>query len=463
MTQRARGLLLGGAGVAALLAAVVATWGDRREPEARPGAEAGAPADSQGQAVTPSASTAAPPRAKTPVPRAPASVAFGVFSDRAKPELKRLLDRKALGDRLGPKHCGDAAACDAVRRTLLDPERVNLDVADRKMWTMPKDIEKVALGLTKEEKDGIDRPGTVVVIQVRGDALPDQLPARTGFAITAAIAEQLKGLVHDQVCERIERPDSFARRTVTAPLGQSAFSRSRIEFQYTPRPDGTVRLVSVGLARFGTPDLAVETASLRVAERLPEVLAAVAKKLVDGEESSPVRLSLDDLEASRGAPFPEDAGASSAPFPVFVGLEPVKAKAGDPNPFMVRVIPDEGATPDGYRDLVEAFFPGGEDEEPSDTEIEAMRARTQQALPEAFSRADREGGRLYLHLPFELTDGGAVEYLWIAVESHDERMVTGTLLDEPTHLLRRKKGDRVTLPHKGAIEYLLEPADSGTP
>jgi uncharacterized protein YegJ (DUF2314 family) len=458
VTDRGRLLLFAGAGVALLAGLVIYTWGDRRAPPE--------PENDAGPVIVPANvpdAMDAPDAAPTPIARpAAASIAFGVFTEKSKKELAGLLDRKAVGAQLGPKHCGDPAACDAVRKLLLDEEQVRIDVAERRLWTMPTDIDKVALGLTREEKQSVEKGEWVYVIQVRGPSQQDHVHARLGFAITAFIAEKLKGIVHDQVCERMERPADFAKRAITSPLGQSAFSRNRIEFQYTPKPDGTVRLVSVGMSRFGAPDLVVESATMRVAEKLSDVLVAVAHKLERGESMSPIRVTLDDMETARGAPFGDDAGATQPPFPVMIGLEPVRAKAGDPSAFMARVVPEEGATPEGYRDLAEAFFGTLEDEEPSDEEIAQLRAKTQAKLPEVLAQYKKSKQRLLVHAPFELkgnTGSGAAEFLWMEVEGFDDKTVSGVLVDEPRYVLSKKKGDRVTRPRDQIVDFMLDTPD----
>ena len=414
-------------------------------------------------------------QAPSPIKRPPrASAEFGILTDRPMSELEALTDPKSAALLLKSNDCGDAATCDAVRTFLLGEERVQIVIVAGKNWNRPapSDMDRIAPTLTEKEREAALAAPFVVRVQVTGVALPDQLPARGGFALAAAIAEKLHGFVHDQVTDRLERAQTFAARAITAPLGASAFRKDRIDYQYESNDAGGVRLITAGLTRFGAPDLEIDGAPHSVAAQLADVLGALAEALVNGVTTTPVSITPGDVARARGANAGELA-ADTPPVPVPIGLADVIPHSGDPNDFMARVVPPEGASPEGYEDLAGIFF-GGESEGPPGDDLRAAHEKTQRVLPDLLSRfkASRaEGAALYVEVPFALpgTDAGvdplvnekSFDFLLLEVTQWDDRTITGTLVDDSAPVLGLKKGATVTRKRNELTDYEFKLADGG--
>jgi hypothetical protein len=467
--DRNRALLVIVAGVALLVA--VFAFGKKEGP-----APKGEPSPASA-----SATTAPPPRDPIAIRRpAAAIVELGVMSDRPEKEMAPLAVPSAAIALVAAKHCGDDRACDAVRALLREEGHLRLELRDAPGWRMPRESElaNAASALTPKERETFAKSPRVIVVTVSGNAKPDQLPIRAGFAIAAAIAEKLGAFVYDPVLDRAEKSSQFAEHVVKEPLGASAFRRDRIDFQYVPRDEANLRAITTGMVRFGAPDLEVASAPKGILPKLVDVLAAIAKKVADGAETSPIALGLADLDRAR------DGGATSADESgtLEIDLLGVHPENGDPNDVMARVVPPEGATTQGYEGLVDSLFgPSAQGwEPPTPEEFRATRTRTQAALASVLTRwkaAQKDGGEsaeLYVQLPFVPSssrsgDGGpdasdlmAFEWMWLEVKSFDDKSLTGALVDDPEDVPGLSKGDKVTRRRDEVSDYLLKLPDGTT-
>jgi hypothetical protein len=399
--------------------------------------------------------------------RPPSSIAtFGVLSDRSEAELETVIDRAAVAGSIVGRLCGDDDACNAVRLTLRDESATTLQVTSAADWSVgPINLDASGVrpsGATPlGSVDGsalrasLARHSHVVVVNVATSTSPRQLAIRAAIAAAAAIAQKIDGLVHDPLLSRLETPREFATHAITAPLGQPAFRRDRIELLYEPKEEGIVRLLTAGLSRWGAPDVEAARVPVAVEERVAEIVLAVAEGMTNAPEAVPFMLSRDDLGRARGSDYPEDGG-----FPpltkVAVDVVSVRPEAGDPNDFMARIEPPAGDGPIGYVDLAERFF--GPLLAPSSEVMARRRADAQRRLASALARwsSPRAGGQLLVQLPFPIPGDAGVESMWVQVTRYDARTVTGRLIDEPLGATEVSRGDEVTKPRE-EVEDLRAP------
>src|SRR5262249_6422430 len=149
----------------------------------------------------------------------------------------------------------------------------------------------VAKDLAPAEREAIPGLAWAVVVTAHGPALPDQIPARAAFGATASLAEKLHGVVYDEVLRRIESPHAFAAHAITSPLGAGGELREdRIVIQLYQQDDGTARVLTLGMRRFGAADLEIEGASMNAGAALGRALNALAPRLANGERDAPLLL-----------------------------------------------------------------------------------------------------------------------------------------------------------------------------
>ncbi len=244
-----RGLLLVG-GLVLLLAGVV--WWSLTKDSAPPPNPTAASA-SASAAPSASGSAKAQPRALERLSEAAFEIA--ILTDKTEEELAPLVDPKAIAKLLGPRHCG--ASCEKVRAIVADKEHFDTEVIKTDDWQLPPEdsFPTLAPGLTAEERAKLKKLPNVVVVRSHQRATREQWAARAGFAATAALAESLKGYVYDEVTRRVEGASDFAAHAITEIETATAFRPDRIVIQSYKQEDGTLRMLTLGMMRFGVVDL----------------------------------------------------------------------------------------------------------------------------------------------------------------------------------------------------------------
>jgi hypothetical protein len=298
------------------------------------------------------------PPAPPPLRHPPSALAeLGVVTDRSEADLARVLDRTALAAQMRATLCGDEAACAAVRSVLRDEHATTLQVVPASAWGLASvDLDANAPSLSPAARASVGKRARIVVVRVATAPSPRQVAIRAAFAAAVAIAEKTDGLVYDQLLGRIETPRDFAKRSVDAPLGASAFRRDRIELLYEPRGEGVVRILTAGLSRWGAPDVEAAAVPAAAAGGMADVVLGVAEAIANGATAGPVTLSRVDLARASGEAYPADPTADASGEPVAIALVSVHPEGGDPNDFMARIEAPGGDGPLSYRDLSERFF-----------------------------------------------------------------------------------------------------------
>ncbi len=395
-------------------------------------------------------STASAATGSHPITRPPdATAEFGVLTDRSKEQLANIIAPNTLGALLEPRHCGPKSACDAVRALVADRERVDVSLAAADDWGVPDQasLEFVAKSLSPQDRATVHKRQRVVVVRAHGKATPEHLVARAGFALTAAIAERVKGLVYDETVRRIETADQFASHSITTPLGDSVFREDRVVIQLYEQENGTSRLLSLGMRRFGAPDLEIRGAQPGTSRSLGNAMNAVAARLTSGAGEAPLIVA---------------PGKSAT-----IDLVVPPHQEGDPDNTVVRIVPPGGANVKGYDDLAMSLFGTAEHlvEQTDDAALVAAKDRAARAFPRIVSQWNKwpqPRPSLLVKLPFSIAGDAGIEWMWVDVKSVDDATITGALANSPAYITDLKGGSTVRGRRKDVYDYLLKLPDGGT-
>ncbi|MDB4937969.1 MAG: hypothetical protein JWP87_4941 [Labilithrix sp.] len=399
-----------------------------------------------------------------------ASAELAVLTDKPEVEVAAVASAEAIAKMLDTRHCG--ATCDALRKVMTDRDRFEVEMTKSEDYILPaKDsYETIAAGLTHAERASITTRGSTVVIRTRGSSTIDQLPARLAFAATYAVAEALSGLVYDEVVRRIETPEQLAQRVITVPLGQNVFTPRHISVQLYRQEDGTARLLTLGMVRFGSPDFTMRGSSMEAGPPLANVLNAAASWAASAKTELPVVVTLADV-ARVSAHAPEDlAKDPNASSPIRLDALDTERIEGDPENEMLELVPHAGATRAAWDSVVAELF-GATPKvvfATFDKELEAIAVRARKDLPGAVKRFEAGEGALFVKGPFPIPeasrfDGGAKdEWMWIDVSACDAKGCNGTLSSSPGYATNLSAGKPVAVEKSKTADWLLKLKDGGT-
>jgi uncharacterized protein YegJ (DUF2314 family) len=435
-----------------------------------PGNHAPDPAPDPGEAMAKESPAAEPARART-LERPRATAELAVVTDQPEEIVRGAATVAEIAEHLDVRHCG--GACDAVRKFLSDEDAFEIDVwKTDDLLLPPKDtLDVVAPRLTPSERAGVHARPRAVVLRAQGPFTPEHLPARAIFAAAAVLAERLDGFVYDEVARRIEARSDFAAHTITAKLGEPAFARKHIVIQLYRQDDGTARLLTLGMARFGTPDLSIRGATMASGPVLAEVINATARLLAHGESDTAITITLDDVAAVVGKKPSELHPNPSAARPVTLDLREPERVEGDPDNDMMELVPrgDGGDRREAWDEVVASLFGVAPSVQTAvgDEELAAIAKKAQRELPKAIARFEAGEGTLFVKGPFSIpedrrVDGGATtELLWLEAASCDARACTGVLSNEPTYATNLALGKTTSVRREDAVDWVIQARDGG--
>lgn len=400
----------------------------------------------------------ATPRGTGTLERLPeASGDLTILTDKGDDPIAAVANVDAIGKALDIQYCGPA--CDAVKKLIADKEHFEIEtMTGDEMILPPKDtLDMIAPALTPKERESVHERRAAVVVRVRGDGTKDHVPARALFAVSALLADKLDGLVWDETTRRVESAAQTKQRAITVPLGAPAFFPRAIVIQFYRQGDGTARLVTLGMSRFGAPDLSLRGCSMAAGAMLVDVINAIASSIVRGKDTLPLSVTPFDLQRT---------GGESVSFEV-ADAERVQ---GDPDDFL-ELVPagSNGSSRESWDAVVKKLF--GESarsvETKFDKTLETAAARARKELPAVLKRFAAGEGELFVWGPFtippdERADGGPVdEWLWVKVVSCDDTACTGALSNRPMYATNIASGKTTSLPRSKIADWQLRYADGG--
>lgn len=411
------------------------------------------------------------------VPKAPgtldrlaeAIVELAVLSDKPEVEVATLASVQAIAKLLDVRHCG--GACDAVKKLMLDHDHFEVEVLKSEDYILPakESFPTIAPGLTPSERASIGQRATTVVIRSRGTVGIDQLPARAAFAATSAVAEALSGLVYDEVVRRIETSAQFGQHTITVPLGQNVFLPKQIMVQLYRQDDGTARLLTLGMVRFGSPDFMMRGAPMELGPALANVLNVVASSAAAARTELPL-VTLAEVARVSAKPAEDLARDPKASSPIRLETVDAERIEGDPENEMLELVPRGGATHEAWVSAMTELF----GETPSvvfagkDPELDTIAAHARRDLPTAVKRFESGEGALFMKGPFPIPvesrpDGGATEeWMWVQVTSCAPKECAGVLSNTPGFATNLAAGKAVIVERAKSADWVLRLADGGT-
>ncbi|MBX3205349.1 MAG: DUF2314 domain-containing protein [Labilithrix sp.] len=398
-----------------------------------------------------------------------ASAELAILTDASDAVVRGLASVAEIGKRLDVRHCG--GTCDAVKKFMADEDAFEIDVLKAEDLLLPPEdtMDTVAAGLTPAERERARRKPTAVMIRTQGSTTAEQLPARAVFAAAAVLAEALDGFVYDEVSRRIETARDAASHAIVSKLGEPAFARSHIVIQLYRQDDGTARLLTLGMQRFGSPDLSIRGANMASGPLLAEVINAAASQIAHGRSDAPITVTLDDVARVVGKKPAELSSNPDGARPVVLDVVRPERVEGDPDNDMAELVPEEGATREGWDTVVARLFGGTPSMTAAvdDEELAGVATNARKSLAGAIARFEAGEGELFVKGPFPIpeearVDGGAAtETLWVAAASCDARRCTGVLSNEPTYATNIALGKTTSVKRDEAVDWMIQRRDGG--
>jgi uncharacterized protein YegJ (DUF2314 family) len=327
-----------------------------------------------------------------------------------------------------------------------------------------EELEYFGVGLSPEQgKQAVASTHALALLFVDATASSaGNLPRQN--AVVSALAERLHGFVWDNDTRQLFARDAYAPRLEANP---SMLDHITV---HAYRNGELVRLVTLGMAKFGLPDVEVNHVAASDARGTGMLLNVLCSLLAQGERPGTdggLVLSLDAVRDAklRAALEPIQKASKSTP----VVLRRTKGQEGDTSEELLELF--FGEADDRFvherRQAALASFYGMTDDAVSvehDAELLAASERAKKRLGElrpAFDRGLAPGEHLAVKAPFKTDDGGD-EWMWVEVVSWEGSAIHGILMNDPENVSGLVSGAKVQIKQDDVFDYLFARADGSS-
>ncbi len=328
--------------------------------------------------------------------------------------------------------------------------------------TPPPDLERLkyfGVALTPEQASGVQASDDPLMIHFAAPAADAWKVLRTSSELAACLADATGGLVYDNASIQLFTPASWREKRLAGwKDGRSPIDRHFALHQYMNGEYG--RAVTMGLGRFGLPDLVVNdwvhSDGHRVEQLVVLVAAALDEKATLGNDGW-VEIEADDVDESKQT--------RRARFRL-VTREPGEGDA-DNRLWEVTFEGFAGATVRERQSTAFKQLFGIEDRisrvEEDDAEMNAARNRARSRLDDVRARFRKGLGpskRLLVKAPFAGPgEKSASEWMWVEVMAWNDEDIRGILVNQPYQIPGLMQGAEVRVSQKDLFDYTIKDAD----
>ncbi len=230
------------------------------------------------------------------------------------------------------------------------------------------------------------------------------------------------------------------------------------------RDGESLRMISLGMAKLGLPDLVVEQVPQSLSQDMGRFANVVAQLLAEGlglSADGTLDVDLAKLKDGKLRGQLEARVQKGALRRVKLRALAARRDQGDPdNPLLELSFPGSGDLHARQVAALDALFGPQPDGivpvKPGDPELEAVARKARARLVELKPRVEkgmRPPEQLLLKAGFR-TDDGNKEFMWLEVTSWEAGKWRGTLGNEPDAVSSLRLGSRVEIPEAEVVDYL---------
>lgn len=332
-----------------------------------------------------------------------------------------------------------------------------------------KSLQYFGRGLSAEQAEQLQSCAVVYVVDFVYPPAERFNALRSATTIMEQLARATGGLIWDEATREVFTPDEWKRLrlgdwTETVPLVESHVTIHLYE------ESGAVRAVTLGMSKFGLPDLVIENTAWSNKKSVCNTINTLAQSLIENStltQPGERRLVLKELQNARAREKQLAKLEANATGEARIALSWAKPQEGDAENRLLQIGfghydgPDDHARQDA---LFGSLF-GWEDSikriKSDDSQLHAasQRARAQlPALRQSFLKGFPPGEYLLLKAPFAIPAGGR-EWMWVQVTKWKDDRIEGLLKNEPYHIPTLHSGQEVTVSEGDIFDYIYYKAD----
>jgi len=351
---------------------------------------------------------------------------------------------------------------------MLVAAKVNTDV--QKSYVPPdlNSLQHSGRGLSREQAEALQGSTTAVILDFGYSKKYVWDGMRAALQLTNALARATGGLLWDEDTREVFSPAEWEKKRIHSWTEEIPDTRDHIVI-HAYKKDDYIRAITLGMAKFGLPDIVVEGFSWSLNRNMGNIVTLFAQAIAEGGAlKKPTEFDL-DIKAIKNPKVRKPQIESLKPNATSVALLSLKKgtwEEGDPKNRLIEITFDRYPGPDVHarqEKMVSSLF-GWEDSVTPvkhDQKLQAAseRARTKLAsLRAAFNAGLAPGEFIQVKSPFKKTDGGN-EWMWVEVTSWKGGQIKGLLRNEPFSIPDLHAGQNVEVLEATVFDYIQRHAD----
>ena len=328
------------------------------------------------------------------------------------------------------------------------------------------ELEYFSKGLNDAEKQQLVASRAVLIFEVTGPGQRALEDYRAALSFGRELAGRLGGFLWDEEARLAFTQASFQPR-IDSWQGSVPFVNYHVVL-HEYREGELLRIVSLGMVKFGLPDVAIDEVASTDANRAGKLIDLVLQRLIEGavpDERGQFRASLDDVrQAEAKAWFGEDV-LDNANRSVVLLLAPTKPAKGDADNRLLAIqFPgDAGRLQERQAATLDALFGSSSTIVylEHDAELLAVSARARKrafGLRARFANGPPFGEVLLVKSPFATPKNGR-EWIWVEVVKWQNDTISGVLTEGAFDIPGLKEGARVDVKASEIFDYMLVKKD----
>jgi uncharacterized protein YegJ (DUF2314 family) len=335
----------------------------------------------------------------------------------------------------------------------------------------PPDLDSLKYfghGLTPDQSEGLQKAHKALILDF---AYPEEHVwdgMRSALSLTGDLARASAGLIWDEATREVFTPEAWAKRRI-ADWAEDVPDLSKHVVIHAYPKDGFVRAITLGMQKFGLPDLVIDQISWSLQRNMGHVMVLFAQALAENSTlRKPGEFDL-SFDAIRNPKVREPQVKSLLPGATRVLLLSLTEgiwEEGDPKNRLIEIQFSRGKGPDIHAKQVQIIAQafGSEDKithVKHDEELKAASARARRRLPalrDEFNKGLAPGEVVLVKAPFDTADGGT-EWMWVEVTSWDGDKITGLLSNDPQNIPSLHAGQSVMVSESRVFDFIRQRAD----
>jgi uncharacterized protein YegJ (DUF2314 family) len=324
-------------------------------------------------------------------------------------------------------------------------------------------------GLSREQAEALQRTEQALILDFAHPAPQARTALSRAMEVALQVARDSNGLLWDEETREVFTPDEWQKRRIDSwANGIPDVSKHTVIHAY--RSENLVRAITLGMAKFGLPDVVVSDFSWSENRPMGNLVNLFSQAMTEGAlipRTGQFDLDLRTLKhAAVRDPQLKDLKANATAV-AKLSLVNGKWESGDPQNRLFEIRFDRYQGPDRYAQqvaMLSACFGAEQDSvtrlKHNDELLAASKAANSQLprLRDAFNKGLQPGEYILVKAPFTTSAGGN-EWMWVEVARWNGDAIEGLLKNEPVDVPKLHGGQMVKVSQAKIFDYMRRHPD----